>query len=160
MSIGSETTGGVKYLTVRDCTFDGTTSGIRIKSDRTRGGQVESCTYSNLTMRNVKIPINITCYYPKVPATDSSQPVTDKTPRYRNLKIVNVTAESPRSAGCLIGLPESCVSNVVFENVHITAPTGLTVRHARAVQFLNSDIQTKSGSSLIIETNAEVTGIK
>jgi polygalacturonase len=160
MSIGSETTGGVKYLTVRDCTFDGTTSGIRIKSDRTRGGLVESCTYSNLTMRNVKIPINITCYYPKIPATDSSLPVTDKTPRYRNLKIVNVTAESPRSAGFLIGLPECCVSNVVFENVHITAPTGLTVRNARAVQFLNSDIQTKSGSALILETNAEVTGIK
>jgi len=34
MSIGSETTGGVKNLTVRNCTFDGTTSGIRIKSDR------------------------------------------------------------------------------------------------------------------------------
>ena len=160
MSIGSETVGGVKNLTVRNCTFDGTTSGIHIKSDRSRGGVVESCTYSNLTMRNVRIPINITGYYPKIPATDAAQPVTDKTPQYRNLKIVNLTADSPQSAGFVVGLPESCVTNLVFDNVRITAPKGLTVRHARAVEFKNSEIKTEQGGALILETGAEVSGLR
>jgi len=159
MSIGSETTGGVHHLTVRDCTFDGTTSGIRIKSDRTRGGLVDSCTYSNLTMKNVKIPIHLTSYYPKIPATDSAQPVTDRTPLYRNLKIVNLTADSPQSVGFVVGLPESCISNVVFENVHITAPKGLTVRNARAIAFTNSEFKVTSGKPLIVETNAEAEDI-
>jgi lysophospholipase L1-like esterase len=160
MSIGSETTGGVKNLLVRDCTFNGTTSGIRIKSDRTRGGVVDSCTYSNLTMTNVKIPINITSYYPEIPTADAAQPVTDKTPLYRNLKIVNVTADSPQSAGFVIGLPESCVTNLVFENVKITAPKGLKVRNARAVEFTDSEIKVEHGGPLILETNAEVSGLQ
>jgi hypothetical protein len=110
-------------------------------------------------MKNVKIPINITSYYPKIPATDAAQPVTDKTPLYRNLKFVNVTAESPSSAGFVIGLPESCVTNLVFENVKIAAPKGLTVRNAHAVEFKNSEIKTGSGRALILEADAEVSGL-
>jgi len=160
MSIGSETTGGVKDLVVRDCTFDGTTSGIRIKSDRTRGGVVDGCLYQDLKMKNVRIPVNITTYYPKVPATDVTLPMTGTTPRYRNLKIVNLTAESPESAGMVVGLPESRVTGLQLENVKITAPVGLTIRNARGVQFKNSEIEVTSGSSLILETNADVSGLK
>jgi polygalacturonase len=158
LSIGSETAGGIRNLMVRDCTFDGTTSGIRIKSDRSRGGLVESCTYSNLTMRNVKLPINLTCYYPKVPATDSGPAATDQTPRFRDVKIMNLTAESPQSAGVVLGLPESCISNVMFDHVRITARTGLTLRNTRAVTFKNSAITVAEGEPLILETNAEVFG--
>jgi polygalacturonase len=160
MSIGSETVGGVKNVIVRDSTFNGTTSGIRIKSDRTRGGLVDGCLYENLTMKDVKTPVNITSYYPKVPTTDTARPMSDTTPRYRNLKIVNLEAESPQSAGFVVGLPESRVMNLVFSNVNITAPRGMTMRNARAVQFRNSEIKTATGGALILETNAEVTGLK
>jgi len=159
MSIGSETVGGVKNLVVRDCQFDGTTSGIRIKSDRTRGGVVDGCRYENLTMKNVKIPLHITCYYPKIPKTDTAQPMTDKTPQFRNLQIINVTAESPVSAGMVVGLPESCVTNLSLKHVHFTAPKGLTVRNARAVTFADSDITVDTGDKILLEANAEVSGL-
>ncbi|MFM2081950.1 MAG: hypothetical protein RL380_641 [Verrucomicrobiota bacterium] len=159
MSIGSETVGGVKDLTVRDCTFNGTTSGIRIKSDRTRGGVVENCLYTNLTMTNVKIPINLTCYYPKIPANDGAQPLAEKTPRFRNLSISRVTASSPQSAGFVVGLPESAISNVAFTDVQITAPKGLTVRNAHGITFTNSHFTIAQGSTLILQTNAAVTGL-
>jgi polygalacturonase len=54
MSIGSETVGGVRNLTVRNCTFKGTVSGLRIKSYRGRGGLVENITYSDIKMTDVK----------------------------------------------------------------------------------------------------------
>src|SRR5258708_20021542 len=38
VSLGSYTNGGVSNITVTDCTFNGTDAGIRIKSDRDRGG--------------------------------------------------------------------------------------------------------------------------
>ncbi|MFM2081444.1 MAG: hypothetical protein RL380_135 [Verrucomicrobiota bacterium] len=159
MSIGSETVGGVKDLTVRNCTFTDTTSGIRIKSDRTRGGLVDGCTYSNLTMTNVKIPINLTCYYPKIPTNDVAQPLAEKTPRFRNLKISHVTATSPQSAGFIVGLPESAITNVVFDHVTLTAPKGLTVRNAQAIRFTDSQISVTQKPALLLEANADVTGL-
>ncbi len=155
LSIGSETASGVKNFTVERCTFNGTTSGIRIKTGRERGGLVEDITYRDLTMTNVDWPISITCYYPKVPATDAAQPVTSTTPVFRKIKIINVTASSPRTAGQIVGLPESLISDVSLENVQITAPTGLTIRNARDVDFKNVKIEVTKGEPLILE-NAEV----
>jgi polygalacturonase len=163
MSIGSETLGGVRHVTVENCTFKDTISGIRIKSDRTRGGLVENLVYRNLTMENVKIPINITAYYPRVPKDpleDQGQPVTDRTPVFRDIRIENLTATSYQSAGFIVGLPECVVSNVVLENVRLAAPKGLTVRHAAAIQFRNSGIKAEQGQALILETNAVVTGLE
>ena len=155
LSIGSETAGGVNNFTVRRCTFNGTTSGIRIKTGRERGGLVENITYSDLTMTNVDWPISITCYYPKVPKEDAAQPVTATTPVFRKIKITNVIASSPRTAGQIVGLPESLVSEVVLENVNLSAPTGLTVRNAKDIELKNVKIDVEKGDPLILE-NAQV----
>ena len=61
MSIGSETGGGVSNLLVTHCTFNGTTSGIRIKTSREKGGLVENLIYRDLTMTNVERPIDLSC---------------------------------------------------------------------------------------------------
>ena len=53
LSIGSETTEGVRNLTVSRCTFEGTEIGIRLKSERGRGGLVENLSYSDITMQKV-----------------------------------------------------------------------------------------------------------
>lgn len=159
MSIGSETLGGVRGLSVSHCTFQDTVSGLRIKSDRSRGGVVEDISYRDITMRNVKIPINITAYYPKIPKEDSAQPLTARTPVYRDIRIVNLTATGPAGAGFIVGLPESPVTDVVLENVRISAATGLTVRNARGIRFINAKIQAAKGPPVILERNAEVEGL-
>jgi hypothetical protein len=71
-----------------------------------------------------------------------------------------VTDQSGWGAGFVVGLPESCVTNLVFENVKITAPKELAVRNAKAVGFKNSEIKTESGGALILEADAEVSGLK
>jgi polygalacturonase len=63
MSIGSETNGGVSAVRVQDLTIDGADNGIRIKSDRSRGGLVEDISYDNVCMRDVKNPIVLTPMY-------------------------------------------------------------------------------------------------
>jgi polygalacturonase len=63
MSIGSETNGGVSAVRVEDLTIDGADNGIRIKSDRSRGGLVEDVSYQNVCMRTVKNPIVLTPMY-------------------------------------------------------------------------------------------------
>ncbi len=159
LSIGSETGGGVNNLLVRNCTFNGTTSGIRIKSARDRGGRVENVVYRDLVMTNVEIPINITCYYPKVPPTDSARPVTANTPVFRDIQISNLVSVSQRSAGLIVGLPESCVSNVVLENVTLASETGLLIRNAKAIRLKNVKVTVQEGGPFTLE-NAQVKGLE
>jgi polygalacturonase len=159
MSIGSETAGGVKNLVVTNCTFNGTTSGIRIKSARGKGGLVENLVYSDITMTNVDYPIYLTSYYPKVPATDTAQPLATNSPIYRNIIIRNVTAHSAKTAGMIVGLPEAPIEQVTLENVRVTAPTGLMFRNARAIKLQNTTVTPAKGPPFILETNAEVEGL-
>jgi polygalacturonase len=169
ISIGGETAGGVRNVIVRNCTFENTENGIRIKSQRGRGGIVENITYSDITMKNVYPAITLTSYYmsnsagdanPKTePAKDAPQAIVAGTPIYRNIHIKNLTATSQKSAGIIIGLPESVISDVTLENVQITAATtGLKIQNAKGIQFKNVQITAKEGAPVIMD-NAEVTGL-
>ncbi|MFL6675894.1 MAG: glycoside hydrolase family 28 protein [Massilia sp.] len=68
MSIGSETNGGVRNVLVEDLDMDGTTSGLRIKSNDRRGGAVQNVVYRDVCLRNVKWPIFIDTHYEPGPA--------------------------------------------------------------------------------------------
>ena len=81
--------------------MNGTTSGIRLKSARDRGGTVTDLTYSNVTMTGVATPIYITSYYPTLPTdpkADTAMPVTATTPIWQNLTIKNLTASGATRA--------------------------------------------------------------
>jgi len=169
MSIGSETAGGVRNVTVRNCTFENTENGIRIKSQRGKGGVVENVSYSGLVMKNVDPAITLTTYYmynsagdavqKSAPKEDAAHPIDDKTPVYRNIRISNLQATTKRAAGVIIGLPESQISDVVLENVQITAATkGLSVKNARGIQFKNVQVTCKEGAPVIVD-NAQVEGL-
>lgn len=63
MSIGSGTSGGVDHMLVEDLTIDGADNGIRIKSDRSRGGLVRDIEYRDVCIRNTKNPLVFTPLY-------------------------------------------------------------------------------------------------
>jgi polygalacturonase len=63
MSIGSETNGGVRRVLVDDLSMDGTTSGLRIKSNDTRGGIVSGILYHDVCLRATRAPIDIYTHY-------------------------------------------------------------------------------------------------
>lgn len=63
MSIGSETNGGVEAIEVRDLTIDGADNGLRIKSNRSRGGIVRDVVYRDVCIRDVKHPIVVDSFY-------------------------------------------------------------------------------------------------
>ena len=167
ISIGSETLGGVRNVTVRNCTFENTENGLRIKSQRGKGGLVENIRYGDITMKNVNPAITLTCYYMNNSAGDTAQPSAAKadtaqlastmTPVFRDIYISNLTATCQKSAGVITGLPESKISNVVLENVRISSSTGMTIKNAGGVQFKNVQITTEQGPPLITN-NAQIEG--
>ena len=164
MSVGGGTANGLENLTVSNCTFNGTDSGIRIKTPRGNGGLLQNAVYESITMHDVKNPIYINDYYPertapKDPATEKAEPVTDRTPITKDIMIRNVTITDSPNAGTIQGLPEAPISNLIFSNVNISAKTGMIIYHARGVQFINSKITVADGKSLITY-DAEISGMK
>ena len=82
MSIGSGTNGGVDHILVEDLTIDGADNGIRIKSDRSRGGLVHDIVYRDVCIRNTKNPLVFTPLYTTFGG--------DQLPVYRDILLQNV----------------------------------------------------------------------
>jgi pectinesterase len=161
MSVGSVTYGGLRNMTVMDCTFNKTDAGIRLKSNRHRGGPVTDLVYSHLKMNAVKVAVQIVSYYLKIPShpqLDKAQPITATTPIWRHIYIHDVTAANGKVAGMIIGLPEKRVDDVLFNHVHISAQDGMKIVNANGVDFVHSVIKASHGPDFIIH-DSQVQGI-
>jgi polygalacturonase len=161
-SIGSITSGGVAFVTVHACSFSGTISGIRMKSERGRGGTVQYLAYNNNTMTSVQNPVWISSWYPSDPSnptTVSSNSVTSTTPIWKHIKIQSLTATGSSNGGTIYGLPEEHVSDLTFNNVQISATTGMKIYYANSIVFTNgSSVSVSSGYPVTIY-DASVSGI-
>jgi polygalacturonase len=87
MSIGSGTFGGVDHLLVDDLTIDGADNGIRIKSDRSRGGLVHQVVYRNVCIRNTPNPLVFTPHYTTFTG--------NRLPIYNDITLENVHVLTP-----------------------------------------------------------------
>ena len=87
MSIGSGTFGGVDHLLVDDLTIDGADNGLRIKSDRSRGGLVHQVVYRNVCIRNTPNPLVFTPHYTTFTG--------NRLPIYKDITLENVHVLTP-----------------------------------------------------------------
>ncbi len=173
VSIGSHTAGGVSNITVVNCTFNNTEQGIRIKTDRDRGGFVHNLTYLNLSMTNVEIPILIYASYmatnrdyrglnkvtPAIAATYPSAEITGRTPMYRDITFSNITAtvQPGNRAGLIWGLPESAVTKGLLQRVKITADRPIGIFEAQNVRLIDSLLITPDGTNNLASAHAQIT---
>ena len=155
LSIGSELSGGAYNIHAERVHFKGTDQGIRIKSNRDRGGQIYGMTFKDITMEDVKTPILISEYYPKVAPQGevASAPVGRLTPFFHDFTLENVTATGATNAGYLVGLPESPVKNVVLKHIKISAVKGMIVMYAQ-VSGEDVSITSQDGKPLSVAPNA------
>jgi polygalacturonase len=82
MSIGSETNAGVRNVRVCDLSLDGTSNGLRIKSDSSRGGLVQNVSYTDVCVRNVSSTLVFNPYYSSTTGT--------LIPNFNNIIVRNV----------------------------------------------------------------------
>ncbi|SFL44233.1 Polygalacturonase [Halogranum rubrum] len=122
--IGSEMSGDVRDVTVTNCTFTDTDRGVRIKTQRDRGGVVEDLRFDNIVMRRVTCPFVINGYY-FMDIDSDPVPVDETTPMVRNVHFHNITARDVSYAGFFAGLPEQPFEGLSFSNVSIDATRAL-----------------------------------
>lgn len=124
MSIGSETYTGDSDLLVDGLTEDHTTSGIRIKSNVTRGGLVHDLTYQNICMKDVANPIAISPYYTNQTTEGFVDPkyVGDRIPDYKAITIRNVIDTTPGNV-LLAGLDDAHTTEITLDGVRVDGIT-------------------------------------
>jgi polygalacturonase len=134
ISIGSETTLGVHDMLVRNCTFDGTNNGLRIKSMRGAGGLVENIRYTDIKMTNVQNAIVLQLDY-----HDNNRPNfkgdPSKIPTIRNIRFDHITIERAHRAGIIHGLPDSIITGITFSDITLTAERDFEIRDAEQPVF-------------------------
>jgi polygalacturonase len=126
MSIGSGTNGGVGAILVTDLTLEGTDNGLRIKSDRSRGGLVQGVTYENVCMREVTNPIVLNTMYTTLPG--------DRLPVYRDIAFRDVRSVT-RGWSTLLGLDSEHKLGAMLDNVSVDGlrPGDIKAEHAEIV---------------------------
>ena len=122
MSIGSETNGGVAHVLVKGLTLDGTTSGLRIKSDASRGGLVEDVHYEDVCIRGSKRPIDIYTAYDK-------EARGDLIPVYRGIVLRRVYGDGGRLIAN--GYDAAHTLELALDDVRFTAIPRWESVHAR-----------------------------
>jgi polygalacturonase len=147
VTIGSETSGWIRNLVASNITCNGTQMGIRIKSRRGRGGGVEDVRFDNWTMENVGTAVNVTNYYVMEGEvrTSGEEPVSVRTPVFRNIAVSNITVNHARMAVDVEGLPEMPISGLRITNMVASSQTGVKAYNTDDLELHQVQINAEKG---------------
>lgn len=127
--IGSEMSGGVKRVAISNCVFDGTDAGIRLKASRGRGGVVEDIRVDNIVMKNIgRNAFIFDLFYDKL---SKPEPVSERTPVFRNIHLSNITGSDVKQIGYIKGIEEMPINELSFSNINMEAEKGLMLKQQR-----------------------------
>jgi len=146
-AMGSETSGGIRNVEVRDCVAeDGNQAPIRFKSQPSRSGVVENITYRNLELRGTRQAVEFNLAWRMVAPI---APPAKVLPVVRNVKMINVSG-TVSSVGAIAGLADSPIQGLTFENCKLTAQRGLTIQYATNVDVSGLHIDGVTGQAVTI----------
>ena len=118
ITIGSEMSAGVVNVTFEDIIMDQTNVGIRLKSQRGRGGVVEDVTYRNIHMKSIDAEcVQVTLNYDSNGVEGGDQTNATATPAFQKIAFENVLCEHGKKSYFLDGLPEQAIRHLSLINV-------------------------------------------
>ncbi len=160
ITLGSETSGGIRHILATDLYAKHTDNGLRIKSAFTRGGVVEDIYFQNTVLDSVRnvFQFNLNWYpaysyselpkgynYDSIPAHWKSmlQKVTPPErgiPAAKNFYISNITATHAKVAFDAAGYPQSTLKNFVFANSTVSAEVLGTMEYTEGWKYNNFNL--------------------
>jgi len=160
--VGSEMSGGVSNISVKNCQFLGTDVGLRFKSNRGRGGVVENIYISDIYMFNIttdsflfdlfyggKSASEALADGDTTPAGEPVFPVTEETPVFRNIYVKDLVSRNARRAMFFNGLPEMNIENIHLENAFITARFGAEFSESKDIILHNVTVIPEEGPAYL-----------
>jgi polygalacturonase len=157
--VGSEMSGGARYLFVSNCTFMGTDKGLRFKSVRGRGGVVEHIYAKDIFMKDIaQEAIFFDLYYFVKFATDGQRDerpvVNEGTPVFRDMHFENIVCNGAKKGIFIRGLPEMAVKNINMENLVLVAEKGVELIDASGISLTNLKLITAETKPVIYVENS------
>lgn len=116
VGIGSEMSGGIFNVTVDQLHVWDAAAGVRIKTDKGRGGYIENITIRNIKMERVKIPIRISRGSNDHPDEGWDPKAL---PKIRGISFVNVVSVNTTKAPVLAGIMGTQFEEICMKNVSL-----------------------------------------
>ena len=151
--IGSETSGGIRNITASNCVSVGTDCGIRIKSQRGRGGVLQNFRFDNWVIEDAKkqaFEIN-TRYTPTPDA-----PLSEKTPVFRNFSYSNITIINAAQVAKIVGLPEKAIEQLRFTDITATGKIGFLVEQASDLELHHIRVTAAKGAAFEFDSSSRL----
>lgn len=177
VTLGSETSGGIRHVLATDLVAHHTDNGLRIKSATTRGGTIEDIYFRNVTMDSVKFVFNFTLnwnpaysystlpagYSPeKIPAhwktmLEKVTPPEKGIPHARNVFVNNVQVTNAQNIFSAYGLEQSLLTGFIFSNSKISADVMGIMEFTKDWRWNNSifDIQKNKPAAKAVSKEVE-----
>ena len=159
--VGSEMSGGVQDVCVRNCRFLGTDVGLRFKSKRGRGGVVSGIWINDIYMTDIVTEtLLFDLFYGGKSAVEALEDgseatpvqefkVDETTPAFRDIHIRNVVCNGAGRAMYFNGLPEMPVSGISIENCTVTARKGIEINRSEDVTLRGVRVFPAQGEPLV-----------
>lgn len=141
--IGSEYSGGMQRIIVKDCVFDGTDTGCRFKSAPGRGGWCEDIYCINIVMKNIREADFFfeSGYADRAAGGRGATDNDDKSkffPEWSNFTFRNITCVNSRKAVDITGLKGLPVHDILFDGITwYGAREGMSIDYAEKITFQN-----------------------
>jgi hypothetical protein len=153
MVTGSETAGGVRNVVASNIVSRGTEIGIRIKSGRSRGGVVENLRFDNWVIdQPLKDGILVTNYYVRIP----EEPVSERTPVFREIAISNVTISGAPVVADIQGLPEMPIAGLRINDLTGSGKRGFQAFNTKGLELNGVKIDAAEGPAFLIRDSSDL----
>lgn len=176
LTLGSETSGGIRHVYATNLYGKGTTNGLLIKSATTRGGAIEDIHFRNIQMDSVGTAFSFTMNwnpaysYSSLPAgynydslprhwkvlLTKVEPAEKGIPHFKQVYISDIKAVGVKKVVNATGLKESLLQDFHFTNVQIQGNTAGVVNFGGGWIFNNVSIKGADGEKLQVNNSEDM----
>lgn len=175
LTLGSETSGGIRHVLAEDLVAMGTGNGFHIKSATTRGGIVEDIYFRNIQMDSVgnafmyTMNWNPAYSYSSLPAgyNYDSLPAHWKVmlqkvdpekgiPHFKNIFVSDVKVKQAKKFINAAGLEQSPLEKFEFRNIEVNAAAAGDISFAKGWLFRNVTVKTADNSTVAVKHSNNV----
>lgn len=137
VGIGSEMSGGIFNVTIEDFHVWDSAAGVRIKTDKGRGGYIANITITNITMERVKIPIRFSRGSNDHPDEEWDPKAV---PVVKGVSISNIVSLNSTKAPVLQGIKDAPYGEICMKNISLLGLVNSASWHCEFVSGVAKEV--------------------